>query len=37
MPVYVGLIVDKVETGQIFLRVLRLSPVSVMQPVLHNI
>jgi hypothetical protein len=33
--VHVGFVVDKVALGQVFLRVLRFSPVSFIPPVLH--
>jgi hypothetical protein len=33
--VHVGFVVDKVVVGQIFLRVLRFSPVNFIPPVLH--
>jgi hypothetical protein len=33
--VYVGFVVDKVVLGQVFLRVLRFSPVNFIPPVLH--
>jgi hypothetical protein len=33
--VHVGFVVDKVTLGQVFLRVLRFSPVSFILPVLH--
>jgi hypothetical protein len=33
--VHVGIVVDKVALGQVFLRVLRFSPVSFITPVLH--
>jgi hypothetical protein len=35
-PVHVGFMVDKVALGQVFLRVLRLSPVNLFPPVLHE-
>jgi hypothetical protein len=34
-PVHVGFVVDKVALGQVFLRVLRFSPVNTIQPLLH--
>jgi hypothetical protein len=33
--VYVGFVMDKVELGQVFLRVLRFYPVKFTPPVLH--
>jgi hypothetical protein len=33
--VYVGFVMDKVALGQVFLRVLRFSPVNFIPPVLH--
>jgi hypothetical protein len=33
--VHVGFVVDKVALGQVFMRVLRLSPVNFIPPVLH--
>jgi hypothetical protein len=33
--VHVGFVVDKVALGQVFLRVLRFSPVNFIPPVLH--
>jgi hypothetical protein len=33
--VHVGFVVDKVALGQVFSQVLRVSPVSFSQPVLH--
>jgi hypothetical protein len=33
--VHVGFVVDKVTLGQVFLRVLRFSPVNFIPPVLH--
>jgi hypothetical protein len=35
-PLYVRFVVDKVALGQIFLIVLRISPVSIISPVLHT-
>jgi hypothetical protein len=34
-PVHVGFVVDKVAMGQVFLQVLRYSPVSIVPPLLH--
>jgi hypothetical protein len=34
--VHVGFVVDRVAPGQVFLRVLRFSPVNFIPPVLHN-
>jgi hypothetical protein len=34
--VHVGFVVDKVAWGQVFLRVLRFSPVNFIPPVLHE-
>jgi hypothetical protein len=34
--VHVGVVMDKVELGQVFLRVFRFSPVSVIPPLLHT-
>jgi hypothetical protein len=35
-PVYMGFVVNKVALGQVFLRVLHLSPVSIIPPMLHS-
>jgi hypothetical protein len=35
VSVHVGFVVDKVALRQVFLRVLRFSPVNFIQPVLH--
>jgi hypothetical protein len=35
VSVRVGFVVDKVSLGQVFLRVLRFSPVNFIPPVLH--
>jgi hypothetical protein len=33
--VFVGFVIDKVALGQVFLRVLRFSPASIIPPLLH--